>query len=222
MYEDLINGKPNQLKTLYSKALKCYVLTMDEYKDAFKNIHFVTNITKYRDFQYRLLVHAIPANDRLFYWNKVESQSCEYCKTAKQSTRHLLFDCPKSALKMWHKLLFLFQTCLCGPILLLRMAPGNLFIGNVVENPGHIINFITLLMKQYLYAQKCGGKPLSFKAFLHRVDEMYNIEKLNAKTADKYRKHVRKWYPYTGLPGVDESTEGQNSEQMAIDYINNM
>ena len=53
----------------------CY----DSHKRCFRNLYLVTNVTKLRNFQYRLLHNKIFCNNILFYWKKVPSQCCEFC-----------------------------------------------------------------------------------------------------------------------------------------------
>ena len=68
----------------------------DEYLNAFLYINQVTNVTKLRDFQYRLLHNAIFTNDRLYYWKKVDTQRCNLCLNEKQTVKHLFWDCVKT------------------------------------------------------------------------------------------------------------------------------
>ena len=59
--------------------------TIEEYEKALQNIYKISNITKYRDFQFSNC--AIYTYDRLFHWKKVASQKCNYCNE-KQTVKH--------------------------------------------------------------------------------------------------------------------------------------
>ena len=69
-------------------------VSIEECSKAFLNIKKIMHMVKLRDFQYRLLCNAVFANDRLFYWKKVNSQFCDICnQSVKQTTYHMLYDC---------------------------------------------------------------------------------------------------------------------------------
>ena len=92
---DLLLEKKDETSTkhYYKMMRKKISITYDEYCEAYVNIKKITNVTKYRDFQYRLLNNAIFTNGRLFYWNKVETQKCDFCNEPKQTVQHLFFEC---------------------------------------------------------------------------------------------------------------------------------
>ena len=102
VYNILIGDDELPLKRKYASFIKkfCTEISYECYCKAFMLIHFVTNITKYRDFQYRLLINLIYANDQLFHWGKKDSQRCEYCPEPKQTLLHLLWECPH-AQRLW-------------------------------------------------------------------------------------------------------------------------
>ena len=56
----------NKLQNVYVKMVQQIDLEYCEYEKAFWDLYQITKITKYRDFQYRLLVNAIHPNNRLF------------------------------------------------------------------------------------------------------------------------------------------------------------
>ena len=60
-------------------------IEMSEYQDAFKRLYHISNIVKYRNFQYRLLLNKIFVNDMLKKWKKVDSEQCKYCKNKQLS-----------------------------------------------------------------------------------------------------------------------------------------
>ena len=73
------------------------------HKAAFLNLYSLTNITKLRNFQYRLLHNKIFCNDQLYYWKKVPSQNCDFCQTTKQNIVHLMYTCEYST-RIWHSI----------------------------------------------------------------------------------------------------------------------
>ena len=87
----------------WNKMMKNVKVTTERLRQAFLKIYSLTNVVKYRDFQYRLLASHIPLNNKLFYWGKVESQLCEWCNASKQTVSHFFYECV-IAKKMWDKL----------------------------------------------------------------------------------------------------------------------
>ena len=83
---DLLNKNNEEgLDKAVRKLAKICLVSKDDVKRAYLNIHKFTNITKYRDFQHRLLSNAIFTNERLFYWKKVLSKGCEFCNCELQT-----------------------------------------------------------------------------------------------------------------------------------------
>ena len=58
------------------------------------NIYRVTNVPKYRSFQYRLLQRAIITNQHLYKWGKKTQNTCTFCDGTEESLVHLFFECP--------------------------------------------------------------------------------------------------------------------------------
>ena len=57
----------------------------------FANIFKITNIVKYRAFQFKLLHNKIFCNDVLFHWKIKSTQNCEFCEfAAKQTILHMM------------------------------------------------------------------------------------------------------------------------------------
>ena len=65
------------------------------YKATFMNLRSCTKTTKYRDFQYRLLLDKIITNKNLFDWRKRPDPSCTFCRHMPETICHLLFYCSK-------------------------------------------------------------------------------------------------------------------------------
>ena len=86
----------------YAHFVQNFHIDIEQYEKAFVNINKVTNIVKYRDFQYRLLCNAIHTNNRLFHWKIVTSKRCEYCDAEMQDIKHLMYACPIIA-NIWKK-----------------------------------------------------------------------------------------------------------------------
>ena len=60
-----------------------------EFGQRHKDIYRVTNIAKYRSFQYRLLQRAIVTNIQLFKWKVISSKDCSFCGIYEETILHL-------------------------------------------------------------------------------------------------------------------------------------
>ena len=118
------------------------------HEKSFRNIRTVTNITKYRDFQFRLLHNKIFCNDVLFHWGIKDSQQCDYCPE-KQTVTHLFYDCTQIR-DFWFKL-YMYLSERTEDQLVLSIP--NVIYNLVHPKAGHIVNFIVLTAK-ILYFQK--------------------------------------------------------------------
>ena len=58
-----------------------------------KEIYSLTNIPKYRSFQYRLLLRGLVTNIHLYKWGLKENDNCTFCKTKRESLLHLMYEC---------------------------------------------------------------------------------------------------------------------------------
>ena len=207
------------LEVMRKFAKNSLLLSEVEYREAFADIHFVTNVTKYRDFQYRLLVGAIPTNDRLFHWRKKPSQKCDFCECPKQTIGHLLYYCARSR-KVWRKMEDFMNTFMFE-VNVNSISFKDVMLNKVRDEAGHICNFMILVTKQFIYAKKCQGETFCFDSALRKIDEVCRIEKYNAKLANKLTKHIDKWYPYTG-ESMQREDIVENCENYAQEYIANL
>ena len=157
---------------------------ISELSKCFKNIQKITNISKLRSFQFRLLHNKIFCNNVLYHWRVVNSQICDYCKY-KQTPLHLLYSCSR-AKRIWSQLGdyiddfgFDFQA-----------TPSKIILNNF-DIP--IINFIVLVIKQMLFRFKCTKEELTWSEIVREIENLYEIELYNAILNRKLAKHVYKW-----------------------------
>ena len=89
IYESINSSRVHHIATQYEKFSKHVNLTYEEYSQAYSDNRLLTKVTKFRDFQYRLLANAIHTNDQLYHWKIVDTKICEYCKEKIQTPVHL-------------------------------------------------------------------------------------------------------------------------------------
>ena len=76
----------------------------------------------------------------------------------------------------------------------LQTSERNIVLNTVVEKRNSVANFICLITKQYIYAQKCLGNTLSFECWKNKVHQVENIEKYIAIKNKKSYIHEKKWH----------------------------
>ena len=74
-----------------------------QFGELHRNIYVVTNITKYRSFQYRLTQRAIVTNIHLQKWGLKTSPLCSFCNNVDETYVHLFVTCPKIS-EIWKEI----------------------------------------------------------------------------------------------------------------------
>ena len=194
IYQQLLCNDTQPLVRLHKRISVKLLITVDELTQAFRSIYVITNIVKYRDFQYRVLCLAVYGNDRLYHWKITDSQKCERCNYPKQDLFHMLYDCP--VLQAFWSRLFSFCTDYMYCSVEIDTSTKALHLNQVVKPSNHLINFVVLVAKQYLYAAKCCNEPVKLRLMLRKLHELYITEKYNAITTGNLHKHHTKWQPF--------------------------
>ena len=182
------------MSNIYAKMSQRFQINPVEVAKAFSRIYSTTNIVKFRDFQYRLLTGNIYANNQLYYWGKVSSQRCNWCDYSKQNIQHMLFDCAYVT-KIWYDLFEYVNECKLTetPIEFNNIEYKDIFLNTVIDDKHHVVNMLTLIAKQYIFACKCLGKSLSSVELFHNIARIQRIEKYNAICSDTLMRHNVKW-----------------------------
>ena len=114
------------------------------YMKGFKLLYQCTSISKFRDFQYHLLLGKIITNLNLKEWKLLDSDQCNFCHEAQEDIIHLLFNC------CYVEPLWLYLTELCqSNNIQSEFNVTNILLSMVSAVP--IINFLTIMVKQYTY-----------------------------------------------------------------------
>ena len=95
------------------------------------------------------------------------------------------------------------------------MSKKLIIVNQIAEQKYGAVNFICLIVKQYIYAQKCLAKPLSSHEVISRIRRVESIEKYIAIKNGKLAKHNLKWK-------CQQDNCDQNLEQYIQSYVNNM
>lgn len=165
----------------------------EEFVDVFKNINRVTISTKLRDFQYRLLHNALVTNHQLCLWKIIPTDRCTFCQNQKEHTVHLFVDCNYVS-KLWEQLrLWLHDELGLTHISDLNWSTRNIMFNMVHPIANHVINFLILITKQYIYKQRCLTQKLNIEQLIYEIEMVQKIEYNLAFEGGRLAKHYNKW-----------------------------
>ena len=133
-----------------------FVESLCDFGTIHSDIFRITNVPKYRSFQYRLLQRGLVTNIQLNKWNNKPSDLCYYCKEFKETLVHLFFEC-QIVKGFWTEIGDYIKSKYHYQI---NMTAANIILNRVIEKKNHVINFLVLLAKQYIYSQRCLGTRL--------------------------------------------------------------
>ena len=105
-------------------------------------------------------------------------------------TLHILYFCEVST--EIHKTLY---DLAMENNIVVNFEPSQFILNSVHENPNHVINFVTIFLKQYLYRNRCMNKKPTKEGFLIQLINHQNMEFSNAKRNRKTGKHKKRWKP---------------------------
>ena len=207
MYDDLCNSQ-NVTRRVYDSLIwnKQYFLhytirwieefgvdplqfNYEEYMRAFTNLYLSTKITKYRDFQYRLLLAKIVTNEQLFKWKIVESNKCSFCKMVPETFQHLFMKCVKTK-PMWS---YLWE--LSNENETEAYSFVNILFFKFHADPKHVVNMLATIIKQYIYRCHCNNQIPRVLQIKKEIEYLRNIEYFSSKHSHKLGNYIRKWSP---------------------------
>lgn len=155
----------------------------------FKKIRKTTSCTKLIYFQYRLVTKSLTTNIHVAKWNENVSELCTFCKTCKETTVHLFFECKAvqklfKALTKWLNYFHAINITLTKTLVLFN---------NYSKRQSTLINFVLLVTKFYIYKCKVQNVDLNFVNLVSDIKSYQNIERLIAFKNDKLYQYARKW-----------------------------
>ena len=186
-----------------------------DFKEQHRTIYKVTNVPKYRSFQYRLLQRGLVTNISLYKWGLKCSDVCTFCKTESETITHLLWECGEVQ-KLWdHVKRWIIKKF---GVLELSWNIGSVINNRVIEKANHVVNFICLITKQFIYSQKCLGKELIFNVLEYKFQLIQSIEKYIAVSNDKVQYHECKWLLYNNSTSIGQP----NLTNYITEYVQSM
>ena len=149
-----------------------------------KNIMRISPITKYRDFQYRLILGKIYANNTLYKWGIISSDRCSMCGN-RETVEHMLWQC-MYAKNIWDK----FES-LWWEDQSVVVTYYTVFLSCVTRPDTHIANFLCMVGKQYLYRCKCQARKPNWDELKNEFIMLKRIDAYNLGSAHKF---VKRWH----------------------------
>ena len=76
----------------------------------------------------------------------------------------------------------------------ISMTTEKIIFNQIYDRPGHLANFIVLVLKSYLYSCRCTKKIPTVFGLENKIIECQRYELYNAKRNGKCRNYYKKWY----------------------------
>ena len=160
------------------------------WKDVYILPRIVTNNTRLRDFQYKVLNNALYLNKHIFIFKLSDTKLCSFCNQEDETDINLFANCSKSK-ALWDRLKKHFKDTINLPWLKAQSA-----IFGFLQTDKELIlilNYLLLLFKYYWYVSRC-SKTTSFAALKTNIKKPY-ILKNNLSKYDEKKKNIffKKW-----------------------------
>ena len=153
----------------------------------------LTQCTKLRSFQYRLLNNALTTNVNLQQWRIQSNSDCTFCKDHVETVLHLLVECVMVKTVIWKPLQqWLNYFCYVD----LTLEAHTLILNDYKDSFPDMVNTIILITKQYIYAARCLNEQLSFPKLISKIHLYKMIEKVIANRNRSVEKIKNKWQMY--------------------------
>ena len=154
------------------------------------DIYRCTNIAKFRSFQYRVLQRALVTNIQLYKWQIVASELCTFCRREPETIIHLLYYCPEIK-KLWEQIFIYIKERF--NVSKLEISAATVINNKLIKGNPSAVNFVCLVVKQYIYRQRCQKKDICIYELKSYIRKIESIEKYIAVKNGKLNKHLKKW-----------------------------
>ena len=141
------------------------------------------------EFQYKLLHRYLATND---FFNKIgisSSPRCSLCDGADESLEYLFVSCQITQ-SFWAEVI---KWCSNLGVVINHISAKDLLFGKKVHIDNLLINQILLVGKQYIYNWRCTKTNPCLRVFLARLNNVYQLETIIAKSKNKMSFHLWKW-----------------------------
>ena len=137
------------------------------------------------------MLNAITTNRHLYAWGIISDNKCTFCRKHKETIVHLFVECEKVHelwSEVWNEIdsMSPFEASI-------DQSRKCILLSKPVSTKGHVYNLISLIVKQYIYRQRCLNKSLCSQQIVHEIRKIQSIEKYIAISNNCLYKHEKKW-----------------------------
>ena len=143
---------------------------------------------KLKYLQFRVLNRILTTNIKRCKWLKV-SPLCTFCKEYNETILHIFWEC-SHVKKLW---LLLEKSCQYFLGVPLKLTMVDTILNNYAGLQQELINYLIIIMKQYIYSTKCFQHKLQYTAYMAKVSYWYLIDKHDAFHSKKQKQLFKKW-----------------------------
>lgn len=164
---------------------------LEEFLKYCKRIWSITNYTKLRSFQYRLLMNAIITNVHLFKW-KIDNITpyCTFCMEFLETDIHLFCQCIHVK-NIWN-LVFKWLAKIQGtPVC--QLSTAQILFNTAHPSPKHVNNVLVLIVKFNIYRSRCLKTKPSIFSIREDIVHFQKMELLGAIVKNKVYQCKNKW-----------------------------
>lgn len=145
--------------------------------------------TKYRYFQYRILVRSLTLNTHVAKWDASVSPRCSFCALYPETTIHIFVECPH-IVKIWQAVKKWFSYMYKIPILL---TTSQIILNNYRGPQSALVNTYILLIKFCIYKSRVTGMIPKLNSVNNEITQIRSIEQYIAVKNSNTVKFERKW-----------------------------
>ena len=158
---------------------------LNDYNRVIKSIKEV----KLKDFQYKINNKILVTKSFLYKINKIDNDLCEYCQLQPETICHIFLECAKVK-QFWNSLrIWLINNSNIHIDLNDKSILFSYQDNNVLKN------YILVVAKYYIYANKFCKKDLNLNSFVGLLEKKFQSEKYIAYVNNTITKFFTKWTP---------------------------
>ena len=145
----------------------------DSWRSLYSSFKAHVKPAKLRLFQYRLYTRTLTTSVRRNKWDHIVSPLCTFCNSQPETLLHLFTECVVIS-RLW--------TCvhrMCNYFLEIdvNFDPELIMLNSYKGKSSQLINFLIVVVKQFIYASKCLQTSPDFNQCMSRIATWYNIDK---------------------------------------------
>lgn len=191
MYDTL--NKSDAIPTGKKKWSRYFITSDNQWKAIFYLPFLTTLDSKLLWFQYRVNHHILTTNSYMYKLGRVDSKLCTFCDREDETIYHLLWDCPKV-----QQLLSEFIRYCNSKEIEIEFDVKTFIFGDTKQKHFRSYNALLIIIKKYIYRNRCQKNQLTLKALINDWKQLYQINLDSYKERnelDKFKMDWEKWSP---------------------------